>query len=157
MKDERHPSLASEIEALRETSTYLGAMPARGWDIVLTHGKGPQVGFNLLRSELAARVAPPSRSMCLGAQTQGSIGYLIQHVLGNEIRRLGIRKRVDHTRHADACRCERSGVSALHQAGETVLREPRGRLPPAGGHYEGHRFGCTLTQKEEDPCLLPVA
>jgi carbamate kinase len=61
---------------------------------VLTHGNGPQVGFNLLRSELAARVAPPLTLDVLGAQTQGSIGYLIQQVLGNEMRRLGIRKRV---------------------------------------------------------------
>jgi carbamate kinase len=94
IKDERHPTLAGEIEALRETSTHLGAMLARGWDIVLTHGNGPQVGFNLLRSELAAQVAPPLPLDVLGAQTQGSIGYLIQQVLGNEMRRLGIRKRV---------------------------------------------------------------
>lgn len=94
IKDERHPTLAGEIEALQETSTHLGAMLGRGWDIVLTHGNGPQVGFNLLRSELAARVAPPLPLDVLGAQTQGSIGYLIQQVLGNEMRRLGIRKRV---------------------------------------------------------------
>jgi carbamate kinase len=94
IKDERHPSLAGEIEALRETSAHIAAMLAGGWDIVLTHGNGPQVGFNLLRSELAARVAPPLTLDVLGAQTQGSIGYLIQQVLGNELRRLGIRKRV---------------------------------------------------------------
>lgn len=94
IKDERHPTLAGEIEALQEASTHLGAMLGRGWDIVLTHGNGPQVGFNLLRSELAARVAPPLPLDVLGAQTQGSIGYLIQQVLGNEMRRLGIRKRV---------------------------------------------------------------
>jgi carbamate kinase len=92
--DERHPTLAGEIEALRQTAAHVAAMLARGWDIVLTHGNGPQVGFNLLRSELAASVAPPLTLDVLGAQTQGSIGYLIQQILGNEMRRVGVRKRV---------------------------------------------------------------
>src|SRR2546422_8801051 len=48
---------------------------------------------NLLRSELAARIAPPLPLDVLGAQTQGSIGYLIQQVLGNELRARNIRKR----------------------------------------------------------------
>ena len=94
IKDERHPTLAGEIEALRETSAHVAAMLTRGWDVVLTHGNGPQVGFNLLRSELASHVAPPLPLDVLGAQTQGSIGYLIQQVLGNEMRRQGVRKRV---------------------------------------------------------------
>ena len=94
IKDEQHPSLAGEIEALRETSAHVASMLLRGWDIILTHGNGPQVGFNLLRSELAAHAAPPLPLDVLGAQTQGSIGYLIQQVLGNEMRRVGIRKRI---------------------------------------------------------------
>src|SRR3989442_12255994 len=69
-------------------------MLASGWDVVLTHGNGPQVGFNLLRSELAARIAPPLPLDVLGAQTQGSIGHLIQQVRGNELRARNIRKRV---------------------------------------------------------------
>lgn len=94
IRDETHPDVSGEIEALRETCAHLGAMLSAGWDIVLTHGNGPQVGFNLLRSELAAAVAPPLPLDVLGAQTQGSIGYLIQQILGNELRRLDIRKRV---------------------------------------------------------------
>ena len=86
IKDEDHPSVGSEIEALRETCGHIAGMLASGWDVVLTHGNGPQVGFNLLRSELAARIAPPLPLDVLGAQTQGSIGYLIQQVLGNELR-----------------------------------------------------------------------
>jgi len=94
IKDEQRPSLAGEIEALRETSIHIATMLSHGWDVVLTHGNGPQVGFNLLRSELAAGVAPPLTLDVLGAQTQGSIGYLIQQILGNELRRRGIRKRI---------------------------------------------------------------
>jgi len=94
IKDEAHPTVAGEIEALQETCAHLGAMLATGWEVVLTHGNGPQVGFNLLRSELAGPAAPPLPLDVLGAQTQGSIGYLFQQALGNELRRRGIRKRI---------------------------------------------------------------
>src|SRR2546427_13044137 len=94
IKDEAHPNVAGEIEALGETCGHIAGMLAAGWDVVLTHGNGPQVGFTLLRSELAAHVVPPLPLDVLGAQTQGSIGYLIQQVLGNELRRRNIRKRV---------------------------------------------------------------
>lgn len=94
IKDEKRPTLAGEIEALRETSTHIATMLSQGWDLVLTHGNGPQVGFNLLRSELAAEAAPPLPLDVLGAQTQGSIGYLVQQVLGNELRAREIRKRI---------------------------------------------------------------
>jgi carbamate kinase len=92
IKDEAHPSVAGEIAALQDTSVHIAEMLARGWDLVLTHGNGPQVGFNLLRSELASAVAPPLPLDVLGAQTQGSIGYLLQQVLGNALARRGIRK-----------------------------------------------------------------
>lgn len=92
--DGAKPSIAGEIAALEETSHHIGAMLTSGWEVVLTHGNGPQVGFNLLRSELAAAVTPPLPLDVLGAQTQGSIGYLFQQALGNELRRRGIRKRV---------------------------------------------------------------
>ncbi|HVH31952.1 MAG TPA: carbamate kinase [bacterium] len=94
VKDEAHPSVAGEIAALQETSAHIAGMLASGWEVVLTHGNGPQVGYNLLRSELAAASAPPLPLDVLGAQTQGSIGYLFQQVLGNELRRRSIRKRV---------------------------------------------------------------
>lgn len=94
IKDETRPSVAGEIEALQETCLHIGGMLAAGWDVVMTHGNGPHVGFNLLRSEIAAHVTPPLPLDVLGAQTQGSIGYLIQQILGSELRRRGIRKRV---------------------------------------------------------------
>jgi carbamate kinase len=94
VQEDAPPGVAGEIAALQETSVHIAGMLATGWDVVLTHGNGPQVGFNLLRSELAADAAPPLPLDVLGAQTQGSIGYLMQQALGNELRRRSIRKRV---------------------------------------------------------------
>ena len=80
--------------ALRETAAHVAGFVTEGWGIVLTHGNGPQIGLNLLRSEIAAPTVPPSPLDVLGAETQGAIGYLIQHAFAEEFRRRGIGKSV---------------------------------------------------------------
>lgn len=65
-----------------------------GWDVVLTHGNGPQVGFILRRSELAAgEVAPVPLDYAVG-DTQGAIGYMFQKALLNELQTRGISRSV---------------------------------------------------------------
>jgi carbamate kinase len=58
-----------------------------GWDVILTHGNGPQVGFILRRSELAAHELHPVALDYCGADTQGAIGYMFQMALINEFKR----------------------------------------------------------------------
>ncbi len=96
LRDERDVSVAAERETLRETAAQLAEMVADGWRLVLTHGNGPQVGFNLLRAELAAKAGllPRLPLDVLGAQTQGSIGYLIQEGLERAFLRPGVRRPV---------------------------------------------------------------
>ncbi|HSF05585.1 MAG TPA: carbamate kinase [Methylomirabilota bacterium] len=60
---------------------------AAGHHVVLTHGNGPQVGEELLRMEIARPVMPAlTLDLCV-AETEGSLGYAIQQVLGNLLRR----------------------------------------------------------------------
>jgi carbamate kinase len=62
--------------------------------VAITHGNGPQVGFILRRSELAAKVAGMHEvplDAC-GADTQGAIGYALQQNLENHFRRLGLQR-----------------------------------------------------------------
>src|SRR5215469_4195106 len=88
IKDSAHLSLPDEKAAVRETVVHIAEMIAQGWQIVITHGNGPQVGFILLRSELARHVLPQTLSLDVaGADSQGGIGYMIQQALGNELRR----------------------------------------------------------------------
>lgn len=96
LRDERDVSVAAEREALRETADQLAEMVADGWRLVITHGNGPQVGFNLLRAELAAKAGllPRLPLDVLDAQTQGSIGYLIQESLERAFLRPGVRRPV---------------------------------------------------------------
>lgn len=58
-----------------------------GYQVVVTHGNGPQVGAVLLQNELARESVPPMPLDMCGAATQGQIGYMIQQALGNMLRR----------------------------------------------------------------------
>jgi carbamate kinase len=67
-----------------------------GWDVAIGHGNGPQVGFILRRSEIAARVEGMHEvplDVC-GADSQGAIGYALQQTLQNELYKRGIQKAV---------------------------------------------------------------
>ncbi len=63
-----------------------------GWDVAITHGNGPQVGFILRRSELAAHELHEIPLDVAGADSQGAIGYALQQNLYNDFGRLGIDK-----------------------------------------------------------------
>ncbi len=90
IKDEAHKTVPDQFDAVRETATHIAEMIAQGWNVVVTHGNGPQVGFILLRSELSRHVLHPVPLDSCGADTQGAIGYMIQQALHNEFLRRGI-------------------------------------------------------------------
>jgi carbamate kinase len=85
-----HEDVPSQWNAVRETCKHIADMVERGWNLVITHGNGPQVGFILRRNELATHEVHPTPLDVIGADTQGSIGYMISQALGNEFRRRGI-------------------------------------------------------------------
>ncbi len=81
------------IKNLAETAVYLVDMLDE-FDIVITHGNGPQVGNLLLQQESAKDVIPPFPLDVNDAQTQGSLGYMIALTLQNELIRKGMKKEV---------------------------------------------------------------
>jgi carbamate kinase len=94
IKDKNHQTVPDQFEATRETCTHIASMIEQGWKVVITHGNGPQVGFILLRSELASNVLHTVPLDSCGADTQGAIGYMIQQCLYNEFKQRGIRTSV---------------------------------------------------------------
>jgi carbamate kinase len=92
IKDESHKSVPDQYLAAKETCWHVANMIKAGWNVVIGHGNGPQVGFILRRSELAAHelhLVP--LDVCV-ADTQGAIGYALQQNLYNAFRQLGINK-----------------------------------------------------------------
>ena len=94
IQNDRQNSIPDQYQAVMETVGHVVEMIEAGWDLVLTHGNGPQVGFILRRSELAAEeVAPVPLDYAVG-DTQGAIGYMFQKALHNELQRRGIQRPV---------------------------------------------------------------
>jgi carbamate kinase len=94
IKDDKHVTVEDQRIALRETSMHLVDMIEAGWDLAIGHGNGPQVGFILRRSEIAARegMHEVPLDVC-GADSQGAIGYELQQALQNEFFKRGINKK----------------------------------------------------------------
>lgn len=94
--DERHKTVEDQYQAAKETTYHIADMIEQGWDVAIGHGNGPQVGFILRRSEIAAKAEGMHEvplDVC-GADTQGAIGYALQQNLQNELYQRGIRKKV---------------------------------------------------------------
>jgi carbamate kinase len=94
IKDRKHQTVPDQFAATRETTRHIAEMVRAGWEIAITHGNGPQVGFILRRAELASHVLHRVPLDSCGADTQGAIGYMIQQCLHNDFRRMGIHKHV---------------------------------------------------------------
>ncbi len=95
IKDKQHETVEDQYKAVCETAKHIVGMIEQGFDVVVTHGNGPQVGFILRRSEIAYKVEGihPVPLVNCGADTQGSIGYQIQQALDNEFMRRNIKKK----------------------------------------------------------------
>ena len=75
---------------LRKTCSHLAKMIADGYDMVLTHGNGPQVGNILLQNELLREDVPPMPLDVCVAESQGLLGYMIQLTMRDELEKLGL-------------------------------------------------------------------
>ena len=94
IKNNKNVTVEDQEEALRETSHHIADMIEAGWDLAIGHGNGPQVGYILRRSEIAAKVEGMHEvplDVC-GADSQGAIGYEFQQALQNEYQKRGINK-----------------------------------------------------------------
>jgi carbamate kinase len=92
--DPQHQTVEDQYLAAAETDHHIAKMVAGGWDVVITHGNGPQVGFILRRSDLARHELHEVPLEVCVADTQGAIGYLLQQNILKDFRRLGIEKSV---------------------------------------------------------------
>ncbi|HXF64201.1 MAG TPA: carbamate kinase [Caldilineaceae bacterium] len=82
--DSSRPDVPHQWDAVRETARHIANMIQSGWRAVITHGNGPQVGFILRRNELAMHEVHTTPLDLIVADTQGSIGYMLQQTLNNE-------------------------------------------------------------------------
>jgi len=92
--DEEHQTVPDQYRAAVRTMEHIAGVIERGFEVIITHGNGPQVGFILLRSDYAREILHPVPLDSCIADTQGAIGYNFQMAFGNELRKRGIEKSV---------------------------------------------------------------
>jgi carbamate kinase len=90
IKDKQHQTVRDQYIAAGETCWHVASMIKDGWDVAIGHGNGPQVGFILRRSELAAHELHEVPLDVCGADSQGAIGYALAQNLENDFERLGL-------------------------------------------------------------------
>jgi carbamate kinase len=78
----------------RVTMQPIARLVQEGMEVVLSHGNGPIVGNILIRNEGVRDQIPPMPLDVCGADSQGGIGYMMQNLLQNELRRTGIERPV---------------------------------------------------------------
>ena len=120
--DKAHQSIPDQYNAAAFTSRSIADMVEAGWNVVLTHGNGPQIGFILRRSELSIQELPPVPMDYAGADLQGAIGYMFDRALRNEFRRRGL-----------ACRPVAVVTQTLVDRSDPAFANP---TKPIGSHME---------------------
>ena len=93
IKSKELKKVEDQHQAIRETVFHFADLIERGYQLVISHGNGPQVGFIMRRSEVSRRLTGlhPVPLVNIVADTQGSIGYQIQQSLNNELARRSVK------------------------------------------------------------------
>jgi carbamate kinase len=89
IRDRAHESIPDQYEMVTRIAVEIAAMIEVGWNVVVTHGNGPQVGFILRRSEISIHEVPPVPMDYAGADIQGAVGWMFVRALRNEFHRRG--------------------------------------------------------------------
>jgi carbamate kinase len=87
-------TFASLYRSARLAAERIADIAAAGWEVVVTHGNGPQVGRILLQQEAARKWVHPMPLDVCGAQSQGQIGYLLQLTIGDVFYERGMERPV---------------------------------------------------------------
>ena len=87
IRDRDHESIPDQFEMVSQIAVDIAGVIEAGWNVVLTHGNGPQIGFILRRSEFSIHQMPPVPMDYAGADIQGALGWMFVRALRNEFRR----------------------------------------------------------------------
>lgn len=112
----------AQVAAIERTMERVGDVIVAGRSVVLTHGNGPQVGNILVKNEVAATVVTPVPLDWCGAQTQGTIGFMILNALDHVLDERGV--------HSGVAAVVTRTVVAADDEGFSHPTKPIGRYLP---------------------------
>ncbi len=94
IKEGQEGTIFEQFENTRNISKSIVEIIKQGWDVVITHGNGPQVGAILLQNDLAKDITPPMPLGICVAESEGLIGYMIQQCMSNALKKANIDRSV---------------------------------------------------------------
>jgi carbamate kinase len=78
-----------EVARAKQAARWIAELVARGYRLLIVHGNGPQVGNLLIQAEEASTKVPPQSLDVAVAQTEGSMGFLLQQAIRNRLESTG--------------------------------------------------------------------
>src|SRR5687767_583690 len=79
-----------QVARARQAARWLAEIVRHGYKLVIVHGNGPQVGNILIQAEEASTKIPPQTLDVAVAQTEGSIGFMLQQAIRNRLEAIGV-------------------------------------------------------------------
>lgn len=83
-------TVAEQLRRADGAAEWLAGLVRRGWRLLVVHGNGPQVGQSLIQMEAAVDKVPPGTLDVAVAETQGSMGYLLELAMRNRFAAEGL-------------------------------------------------------------------
>jgi len=90
LQPEDRGTVEDQLRRADAAAGWLAGLVARGWRLLIVHGNGPQVGQAMIQMEAAVDKVPPGTLDVAVAETQGSMGYLLELALRNRFSRDGL-------------------------------------------------------------------
>lgn len=87
LQPKQTPTFEVQLKNVQKSAEQLAKIEAMDYELVLTHGNGPQVGNILQQNELAKHVVPAFPLDACNGETQGSIGYMLEQSLKNTLKK----------------------------------------------------------------------
>lgn len=87
-------TIEEQFENASSACSLIASLSSGGFPLIVTHGNGPVVGNIVLRNEAASAVIPPMPLYISGAESEGVVGFTLQQVIYNHLRRSGSTRQV---------------------------------------------------------------
>jgi carbamate kinase len=94
IREDEDGTIAQQFRNTRMSLVGIVELIHQGWEVLITHGNGPQVGNRLISNEMAHEMVPDLPLGMLCGDTEGAMGYMIQQSLFNKLRYHAIERTV---------------------------------------------------------------
>ena len=90
LRPEDRGTQEEQIARAKQAARWLAEIVRHGYKLIVVHGNGPQVGNILIQAEEASTKIPPQTLDVAVAQTEGSIGFMLQQAIRNRLESIGL-------------------------------------------------------------------